>query len=288
MKRLPYWLAGICVWFFFLYNIEKVSGPVNIATFVYLFTIVSAVLIILVRPLQKVPLYWTFLVALLPFFFFKIRLGYAIGGENLPITVTEICAIGLTIVLTGQMARSLQEMREAVTSLTISHLIEGTQSFAMGQGRIYGEIRRARLYKRPAALLAISVADGAPEISLNRYIQEAQREIINKYIAARVANLLVEELKDCDVITQREAHFITLLPETSRENVLETVKKLETAAKEKLGLELKIGLSTFPDEAVTFESLLEQAEAKMRQRIMANGSHVEQLSSTNAKSILQL
>ncbi|MCA9947306.1 MAG: hypothetical protein KC449_27695, partial [Anaerolineales bacterium] len=270
-----YWLVLICLWFFFLYNIERLGEPINIASFVYVYAIICAVTVILMRPLWRTPLYWSVTMAMPPFFILKILLNYEIGGSNLPITVTEICAIGLSIILAGQMTRRLEELQDAVTSLTLGHLKQDTQPFEDGQGQIYREVRRARQYKRPVALLSVVPTEETKQMQLNRFIEEAQREILDAYVSARVASLLVEQLKDYDVITQRDRHFIVLLPETDREKVAEIVERLKRTAREQLGLEFKIGLSTFPDEAVTFERLLEQAEAKMDQTTSVAERHLE-------------
>jgi hypothetical protein len=56
---------------------------------------------------------------------------------------------------------------------------------------------------------------------------------------------------------------VIVLPEINRESVAEVIQRLESAAKENLGLELSFGVSTFPDEEVTFEKLLECAETEM-------------------------
>lgn len=265
MKTLRYWLILICLWFFFFYNIERLGEPINIASFVYVYALICAVIVILVRPLWRTSLYWSFTMAMPPFFILKILLNYEIGGSNLPITITEICAIGLSIILSGQMSRRLEELQDAVNSLTLGHLKQDTQPFEDGQGQIYREVRRARQYKRPVALLSVMPTEETKQMQLNRFIEEAQREILDAYVSARVANLLVEQLKDYDVITQRDHHFIVLLPETDHDKVAEIMDRLKRAARERLGLEFKIGLSTFPDEAVTFERLLEQAEARMNQ-----------------------
>ena len=65
------------------------------------------------------------------------------------------------------------------------------------------------------------------------------------------------------IVTQRNDHFVILLPETPRDEVEKIVKKLGLVSEEKLGVKLKIGLSTFPDEEITFETLLQRAEAEM-------------------------
>ena len=265
MKRLRLWLTLIVIWYFLLYNIERLSEPINIASFVYVYILVISVLMLILPPIYSLPLYGPFLAALIPFFILKNQLGYKIGGSHLPITITEVLAIGLTIYLIGQFLRELKELKEAVNNLTISQLDRGSYPFETGQGQIYREVRRARLNQRPAALLAITVKiDEMYKYSINRFIQEAQRDIINKYISARLAHLLLEELRDFDVITQRNNHFVALLPETSREEGLNIANRLTKVAHEKLGLDLHFGLSAFPDEAVTFERLLECAESEMK------------------------
>lgn len=264
MIRSQYWLLALVSWLFFLYNIERLSKPINLASFLYVFVIVCANLVILVRGLRRTPFYKSFLLALPPFFLLKVYFGYEIAGTNLPITVTEICAIGITIFLTQRVTWHLEEFRDAIGRLTIGRREEGTHSFEEGQGQLYREVRRARLYKRPAALLALAVDLDTTDMAINRFIKEAQHEIIRRYVAARTAELLVGELQDCDVITKRNDHFVILLPESDRESAAAIIERLKAGVEESLGLSCKIGLSTFPDEAVTFESMLLQAESAMK------------------------
>lgn len=271
MNRLHYLIAGLFTWFFFFYNIERISKPINIATFVYVFVFICGVLVMLVPALRRMPLYLPFLIALPPYFFIKIYLGYEIGGTKIPITVTEIAAIWLTMVLSGQLGKGIEELWEAVSDLTIGQVNKKTYPFEAGQGQIYREIRRARLYQRPAALVAISPVEESVQHSLDRFMREAQSEIIHQYVNARIAKLLTEQLEDCDIIVQRGKHFVTLLPEIDRERAGEIIKEIETAGEKQLGLKFKIGVSTFPDEAVTFGKLLEHAEERMNNSTPTGG-----------------
>lgn len=263
MERFQFWLLTLCSWLFLLYNIERLSEPINLASFTYVFVIVCANLVILVPWLRKTPFYKSLLLALPPFFALKVYFGYEIAGTNLPITVTEICAIGITVFLTQQVVRYLEQFHDIISRLTIGRLEVGTHSFEEGQGHIYREIRRARVYKRPATLLALTIDEESADVSLSRFVRDAQEKIIRRYVIARTASLLVQDLQDCDVITKRNDHFIVLLPETDRQIALKIVARLQNEITEKLGLKVRFGLSTFPDEAVTFESLLTQAESVM-------------------------
>jgi hypothetical protein len=63
------------------------------------------------------------------------------------------------------------------------------------------------------------------------------------------------------------------------------MRKLQLAAKEKLGLQLKIGMSTFPDEAVTFESMLANAETAMMNTKLALNVCIEKATPEATNSI---
>lgn len=284
MKELRFWFIGILGWFFLLYNMERLSEPINVASFIYILTMVFAILIILFPWFQRIPLLWLLMIPLPLYFALKIWLGYPIGGRNLPITITELCALALTTILAQQVGQRLEEFLEAVTDLMVNHLKNRACPFEEGQGEMYREVRWARKQQRPLALLTISVAAETPDLSINRFIEEVQRETIKKYLIARLANFLSEEMRERDLIAQRGDYFIALLPEVGCDHIAEFAKKLENAAKEKLGLTLKVGTSTFPEE-VTFEKLVDRAEVNMwSSALVENGQMVGM--SASAETVL--
>ncbi|MEZ4713594.1 MAG: hypothetical protein R3A44_40780 [Caldilineaceae bacterium] len=272
MTQVRYLLIGLCSWFFLLYNVERLAAPANIASFVYIMTVVAAVALFFVPRLSWVAFQWLFLAALVPFFALKWLLGYQIWGANWPITIVEISALALTIGLAQMLGRRFDKLQTLLVNLTTDPIDEEVHSFRTGQSQIYREIRRARQFQRPASLLAISTLDAPAnpdqnpllqDSYLRRFLEEIQRETLKKHITTRLANLLVSVLGDTAVVTKRDGHFVTLLPEASREQLDEIIQKLQKAAQDNLGLNLRIGISTFPDEAVTFESMLEHAELNM-------------------------
>jgi len=291
MRNFRYWLAALCIWLAILYNLERWNEPINIASFFYVYVLIIVVAILIVPWLQKQRRRWLFLACLLPYLPLKIYFGYPLGGGHLPITITEIAALFVTIILTRQVAAYARVLQEAVIELTTNHLYRGTYSFDVGQGEIYREIRRARRYERPATLLAISPTTSSQKLAHNRFSKEMEEELIERYVGGQVVRLLKEELPDCDVIAQRNDHFIILTPETDGQTSDVVVNRLRVAAREKLGLELVIGASSFPDEAVTFESLLQQAENEMEDAASSGDSYeaeifdrpqkIDQLASTD-------
>ena len=263
MQRLQIWCALLLGWFFVFYNTERLYAPINIASFIYVLAALAALAIVLWAPLHRAPLYVVFLVLAPIYIGLKLSLRYALDSAHLPITVTEITALAVTVLLARQLGHALEEVRGAIAGTMLSKVRNRSRSFKAGQREIHREMRRARIYRRPLALLSVAPTADTLSMSLNRFVQEVQRETIRDYAKAQLAGLISEQTKACDIIMHRNGHFVTLLPETSREEALALAERVEAAAKEQLGLNLKVGLSIFPDEEITFVRLLERAEHQM-------------------------
>lgn len=279
MKSLRFLLITIFSWLFLVYNIERLTDPINIASFVYILNMSLLIMIIAIPWLRSIPLIWALILPMPIFFFIKVGLGYQVGGQKLPLTITEIFILSLTIVLARLLGERLDEISNSITQVVLSHLRDLSRPFAVGQDAMYREVRWARTHQRPLALLAISFTEEAFEQSANRFLKEIQRETVKKYVQTRLADLLSKELRSADILTQRNDHFLALLPEVGADNVAEFMTKLERSARADLGFSLKIGASTFPEE-ITFEKLVERAEANIsRIETMQSGDPTVEITS---------
>ena len=286
MRRLFTYEIGLAVWFFLLYNVERLIAPINIASFVYVFAAGLSVLILALPALNKWSSIKLFLLVLVPFFLLKWLLGYEIAGQNLAITITEMTALYITLILSRLLGQGINQIRDEISLLTIGNFRNGVNGFSDGQAEIYSEVRRARRFNRPAALLTIAPNRTSVDLAMNRFIEEARNGIARSYINARVAKMLEGQLKDSDVITKYNDYFVILLPETSLEQVPKVISRLQNSSLEKLEIPLEIGFSTFPDEAVTFSGLLEQAKTKMTNTRHVLGGFFEETQPTIEKSSL--
>jgi GGDEF domain-containing protein len=263
MPKLKLYVLASILWWFVFYNTERLVSPINLASFVYVLAPVYAALIILSPHINQRRLWWIALAGMVPFFILKATRGYEIGGMNMPLTVTEMASLFTTIFISWQIGRRIESLRAEILRLTIGSSSVAARPFQNAQAECYREIRRARHYNRPAALLSISPTKESMDLSINRFIQEAQTSIMRQYITARTADLLRSTLKETDVITMRNSHFLVLLPETTGDHLPSIINRLQDSAQDQLGLSLNVGVSTFPDDAITFESLVEQAEKRM-------------------------
>jgi len=275
MKRLRLLVAMLITWLILFYSIERLSEPINISRVAYPFAPLLALLIVLVPRLRKTPL-WILLTVPTPIFLvLKAWAGYRVWGTGIPLTITEICAIAVTTILAYLVSNGVNEFERAIAHITIGSSDKLPDSFSTGQAEMYREVRRARRHQRPLALVAIGIEEDSIQIALDRMVQEVQQVMMKRYVLSSVAKTLCNELEDYNIIAQDNSHFLVLLPETISEQLPSLVDRLRKAVSEQVGVALRVGTASFPQDTVTFESLVEKAVAEMNEEPDSVTSKVE-------------
>ncbi len=263
MKRMRFLVAIFIIWLFFFYNIERLSGTNIITRVAYIFVPFMAALIILVTRLRKVPLWVLLVVPATMFLVLKTWMGYRMWGAAIPLTVTEICAVAVTTILARWVSNGMSEFESAVAHITIGQGDMLPESFPAGQAEMVREMKRARHHQRPLALVSIGVEKESIQVALDRMVQEVQQAMMKRYVLSDVAKRLCDELEDYNIIAQSNDHFLILLPEVTSEELTDVVVRLRQVVSEQVGVALQIGTASFPEDAVTFESLVEKAIGEM-------------------------
>jgi len=256
----------------FFFNIERIVSPFNVRSYTYVFVAVVAAITLILPRLQRIP----FLILLaLPI---PVFLGYKafmekgdwhdnlLAGSMLPFTVTQLSAIILTGLLARQIQLGLQEFEGVIAAITFGHIGKLPKPFSEGQDAMYKEVKRARRYQRPLTVIALKIDDESIQIALPQIIENVQRAMMKEYILASVARTLDENMHDFDTIALRDNHFILMLPELPAEETPLITQRLEKLIKEKMNIRLQVGAASFPNDGVTFESLIELAVENARQR----------------------
>jgi GGDEF domain-containing protein len=263
VKRMRFHVAVLVMWLFIFYNIERLSEPINISSVAYTFVPAMAVLTMLVPHLRKVSVWWILVLPIPIFLTVKALLGYSVWGTAIPLTVTEICAIALTTILAHWVSNGVCEFERAIAHITIGQVGKLPEPFSTGQVEMYREMRRARHHQRPLALMVVGIEEESIQVALDRMVQEVQQAMMKQYVLSDVARMLCDELEDYNTIAQRNDHFLALLPEVTSEQLTDLAGRLREAVSEQMGVTLQIGTASFPEDAVTFESLVEKAVKDM-------------------------
>lgn len=116
------------------------------------------------------------------------------------------------------------------------------------------EVERARRYGRPFTLLMLAPDDWG------EYVQRVGGQQATR-VVAELAQHYLARLRTVDTLIQVEgATFAALLPETGVEGAQVAAEKLAGAGDELLGVDVRAGIASFPDDEVTAAGLMREAE----------------------------
>ena len=263
MKRLRFRVILLTCWLIIFYMMGLLGEPFNISLISYIFPLISIVVVLIPLRLRRG---YVFLILTLPVILFiviKIWAGLPFSGTSLITSLIEICAILLTTLLSIWVRGAIKEFEDAVSKVTNYSWGNRVEPASEGQSILYREVRRARNHQRPLVLLAIAVDEKSIKGSIDRMLKEAQQSIIKRFTINSVSRTLSEKLEDCDIVVQTNNHFLVVLPETKPEDVPGLIDRLRKQVAENVGVDLKIGTASLPQDGLTYEGLLDKANLEM-------------------------
>ena len=264
MKRIRIRVMMLAGWLVVFYSAEKLLEPIVISRLTDVFVLVTVILTLMAPRLFRIPLWLTLTAPVGLFLIFKGWTGALAGSFALPLTVTEVSAIVLTTLLAYWINLAISEFENAVAHITIGRRDKVPETASAGQGSLYREVRRARNHQRPLALMSIAVEEKSIKIALDRMVQEAQLSMIRQYTLSGVSRTLCDKLADCDIVVQTNDHFLVVLPETRPDDLPRLVERLRQQVFDQIGVDLRIGTASLPQDGFTFEGLLDKATQEMQ------------------------
>jgi GGDEF domain-containing protein len=196
------------------------------------------------------------------------------------LTLIQVNAIVLTGLVARQITYSLSEFEDVIANITFGHIGKRPGNFSKEQSVMYREVKRARRYERPLAVMALSIDKQFFDTPTPKIVEDVQQAMMKEYTLASISRVLDDSLQSFDTIALRDNCFIVVLPETNLDQIPQIEQRLEMEIKDKTGIQVGIGAASFPKEAMTFESLIELAMANAKQtertRIPTREPHKQQ------------
>jgi hypothetical protein len=166
--------------------------------------------------------------------------------------------------LADRIASAIAHFEHSARDVMTMQLGAACAPFEQGQADIYREVRRAREHNRPLSLVAISASGKSSSVEFNKLLQEVQHNAVEQYMQGRLARLVAHCTKDCDILVRDDDHLVLVLPEADSDIAQKLSTRLQDEARNELGLQLRLGAASFPNEEVTFSGLLQRAADNMR------------------------
>ncbi|MBI1879538.1 MAG: hypothetical protein HYR94_15185 [Chloroflexi bacterium] len=265
-------MATLAVFF----NIERVDfgevDIVDIASFVYILGLVAVLSVIMMPILRRSNVAVSITLWIGIYFFIKLLLFYffhersVLGGLNTYLTITELAFIFILVWLSHNFAAGLLEFEEAVKRITFSDSNRRIRQYHEADEDIQVEMFRSRHNHHPLSIIVVEPDAHPIHATLHRLVQEYQQTMLSSYVINNMAQTLSKYLRRTDLILEQreQGRFIIVCPETNVNDSKLLVEYIQNVALEQLGAAVDYGVATFPNEAVTFEELVRQAESKLQ------------------------
>lgn len=271
MKRISLNLTALLIYLTIIFNITRftIAGQsvIELPLWLSLFTAALTIAIITIPLLrrQKAP------VLLLLGFVVGISMHWIAAGsafEQIDAyqVIIENCALSIAILMSHQLGQSLSDVENILKTLLFPKLnprIFGEKGSAEQIANY--EFVRGRRNKRPISAMVIEPyqPDGSwPDVP---ELQDVMEDFKRKYIIAKLLNIVSNQLRLSDLVIDMDEHgkFIIVCPETTSDQSLVLLNRLQNSVKEELGIDLVYGIASFPEDGLNLPGIRQKAEANM-------------------------
>ncbi len=275
MKRLRWWTVALVLALIVFYNIERLSvgqaGLLDIHAFLYILALVAVVSTIAL-PISRhlhgwsAGLVWLAVYALGTLLLPDGRWSMA-GPMYLYLIITEAAMLFILVWVAYQVSSALLEFAEAVEQVTVPDAERWVIQLQDATEAIQTEVNRSRRYERPLSVVCVRPDFDTVDFVLHHLFQEVQKSIAHHYAIVNLGRMLKISMRRTDLVTledRRQGCFIALCPETDRAGALALEERIRQFAHQELGFSVVCGAAMFPEDALTFKEVVQQAltEAK--------------------------
>jgi GGDEF domain-containing protein len=185
------------------------------------------------------------------------------SSNEFSIIALELLLLESGVWFAHQLALQISHAESIMAALALSAFPNRARDIESENQRIKIELTRSRRYHRPLSVVVIE-ADVADEKATREMLKSIQHDLLQQFSSARLGQIIDDRVRQTDlVLRDHKGRFIILCPETDRPNVSLLAQRIAHAIQEKTALRVRWGVAAFPDEALTFDDLLQKAEARL-------------------------
>jgi len=272
MRRTRFWVIIASVWLIFFFNIERILFKQVDANIIradtYIFVAIVALIPLLLPKLSQIS-FSGLLIGVTALFLVvwyqdprwekDVAPNYTHLNAVALLVIIQVNAIVLTGLVVRQISYGFSEFEEVIANITCDHLGKRPTPFSIEQSEMYREVRRAARFKRPLAMIALKVDEEDIHVALPGIVKDTQQAMMKEFTMTAIARVLDENLFGFDKIALRDNCFFVLLPEIESKDLPHISRKLKEVIWKNTQLQVQIGTASFPEEAITFEQLVELA-----------------------------
>lgn len=273
MRRLQNSILYLLILLTVLFNIERMdvggTDVNNLATSVYVLTIIAVLMIITVKWFRTLPLPVFVSLWVAVFFITKLLTSQRplVGDIYTYLTFTELSLFVVAVLLSQNLARNMAKTERSLNKFAFSSQSR-LQGMEEAKEKIQAEIYRGRRFQRPLSIVVMDKGVKSIPINSNTTDQDAQRALLEEYLSAMIIRDLSAQLRQTDLLIEhnKKGRLIIVSPDTDILGVGYLIERLKPLIKSEL-IDVSFSAATFPEHGLTFEQLLEQAEKRLHSQV---------------------
>lgn len=266
LKRSFFGAAVYLAVIFVLGQADYADRPlINFANYFYLAVLVAVPLTLFFPKISRISVYVPLLVWAVVYIVLLqvINRNYSANKGELPVIALEFMMLEVGVWFAHQLASQISHAESLMDALAMSAFPNRARDIESESQRIKIELTRSRRYHRPLSVVMIESESDDEKLTREAF-RNIQHDLMSRFTSARVGQIIDDRVRQTDlVLRDYKGRFIVLCPETDLSNASLLAKRISQAIKERTSLRVLWGVAAFPEEALTFEDLLQKARERL-------------------------
>jgi GGDEF domain-containing protein len=266
LKRSFFGAAVYLAVIFVLGQADYADQPlINFANYFYLAVLVAMPLTLFFPRISRISVYIPLLFWAIVYIVLLqlINRNYSANRGELPVIALEFMMLEVGVWFAHQLALQISHAESIMDALALSAFPNRARDIESENQRIKIELTRSRRYHRPLSVVMIQ-SESEDEKLIREAFKNIQHDLMSRFTSARVGQIIDDRIRQTDlVLRDYKGRFIILCPETDLSNASLLAKRISQAIKERTSLRVLWGVAAFPEEALTFEDLLQKAHERL-------------------------
>jgi GGDEF domain-containing protein len=175
--------------------------------------------------------------------------------------------VAISAGLASDVGKRLGQLDRALDGLSSSAYPNRARDIQESYDLIAAEITRSRRYHHPLSILTFRLDKQKNRESWKSKDYEAlQNDMLERFAIAKISQILSDLARNTDIVLRdKDGQFVLLCPETDSNSIFILAERMVAAVDESLNTNIRWGSAAFPDEALTFDDLLQTARKRLSQ-----------------------
>jgi len=262
LKR-SFFLASFYLAFILILGQTDYAGKpiINFASYFYMAIMIAIPATLFFPAISKIPVYVPLLAWAVIYMVILQRIDRTNSTTSIEfsIVVLEFILLEAGVWIAHQLAVQISYAESLMDALAFGAFPNRVHGIETESQRIKIELTRSRRYQRPLSLLVIEVEQVSPSTT-----KSIQTDLMGYFSFAHVGQIIDDLIRQTDLfLKDRHGRHVILCSETNFSNVELLAKRISRTVEDKTGRHASWGIASFPEEALTFDDLLQKASDRL-------------------------